>query len=108
MDTDPKASIVHTVATLRSNPMASGRTPRDLRTATQITPHPPNAQTMSAFHHVSLWSVATAISPNNVAMRADTAAVTATDKRRPHCFHPAPRCAIQRTSAIQAAHPHMR
>ena len=63
---------------------------------------------MSAFHHVSLWSVASAIRPNSVAMRADTAAVTATDTRRPQRFHPAPRCAIRRTKAIHAAHPHMR
>ena len=108
MDTDPKASIVHTVATLRSNPIsattssspACGRSPKShpilptpkpcLRSTTcRCGPSPlPSAQTTRP--------------------RADTAAVTATDNYADPTASIAPRCAIQRPSAIQAAHPHMR
>ena len=62
---------------------------------------------MSAFHHVSLWSVARAINANNKAIAADTTAVTSMDTcptTRDHFDAFAPK---RQETKVHSAHPHM-
>jgi hypothetical protein len=105
--TEAKASTDHTTATCRSILMSATRVPRLRFHITHKAPHPPMAQIMSAFHQVSLWSVAMAINANNKAIAADTTAVTSIDTCLPTRRHRDAFAAKRQDTKVQSAHPHM-